>query len=42
MGTAITVAVGVVFFKEPLVIIKVISVGLIVAGVVGFKLSQAH
>lgn len=42
LGTALTVAVGVVFFKEPLGMVKVVSVGLIIAGVVGLKFSQTH
>ncbi len=42
VGTALTVAVGVAFFKEPMDLAKAVSVGLTIAGVVGLKFSQGH
>jgi small multidrug resistance pump len=42
LGTALTVAVGVVIFKEPMGLAKLVSVGLIIAGVVGLKLSHTE
>lgn len=40
LGTALTVAVGVIFFKEPMSLAKLISVAFIIVGVVGLKFSQ--
>jgi small multidrug resistance pump len=42
LGTALTVAVGVVFFKEPMGLAKVVSVLFIIVGVVGLKFSHAE
>lgn len=35
VGTALTAAIGILYFKEPVSTIKMISVGLIVIGVIG-------
>lgn len=35
LGTALIAAIGVVYFHEPLTALKMISIGLIIAGVVG-------
>jgi len=40
VGTALITAIGIVYFKEPLTLIKLISITLIIAGVVGLHLSQ--
>jgi small multidrug resistance pump len=40
LGTALIVIIGFLFFKEPVTIIKVVSIGLIVVGVVGLHLSE--
>jgi small multidrug resistance pump len=42
LGTALIVIIGFLFFKEPVTIIKVVSIGLIVVGVVGLHLTGAH
>jgi small multidrug resistance pump len=39
LGTALIVMVGILFFKEPVTIIKLVSIGLIVVGVVGLHIS---
>lgn len=39
MGTALIATIGVLWFKEPLTALKLISLGLIVLGVVGLNLS---
>ncbi len=39
LGTALIATVGILWFKEPLTAIKIISIGLIVIGVVGLNLS---
>jgi len=41
VGTALIAIVGVLYFKEPATMIKVISIALIIAGVVGLNLSGA-
>lgn len=40
-GTALVAAVGVLYFRETLSLIQVISLGLIILGVAGLKLSPA-
>jgi small multidrug resistance pump len=42
LGTALIVLVGVLWFKEPLTILKTASILLIIAGVVGLNLGGAH
>ncbi len=42
LGTALIAIIGVVYFKEPATILKIISVALIVAGVVGLNLQTSH
>ena len=39
MGTALIATIGVLWFKEPLTALKLISLGLIIIGVVGLNLS---
>ncbi len=39
LGTALIATVGILWFKEPLTAIKIISIGLIILGVVGLNLS---
>ena len=39
VGTALITAVGIVFFKEPSSMLKIVSIVLIIAGVVGLHLS---
>lgn len=39
MGTALIATIGVLWFKEPLTALKLISLGLIILGVVGLNLS---
>ena len=38
IGTALIAAIGMVYFKEPLTLIKLVSILLIIAGVVGLNL----
>ncbi|MER7279949.1 multidrug efflux SMR transporter [Dactylosporangium sp. NPDC000244] len=42
LGTAAIVAIGAVFLGEPLSLLKVIGVGLVIAGVVVLNLGGAH
>jgi small multidrug resistance pump len=42
LGTALIAAIGVLWFGEPLTALKVASLALIVAGVVGLNLGGAH
>jgi small multidrug resistance pump len=42
LGTALVALVGWQFFGEPMTEVKVVSMGLIIAGVVGLNLSGAH
>lgn len=37
MGTVLIVTVGILWFKEPVTVLKIISVGLIVIGIVGLN-----
>lgn len=39
LGTALIASVGILWFKEPLTALKIISIGLIIIGVVGLNLS---
>jgi small multidrug resistance pump len=39
MGTALIATIGVLWFKEPLTLLKLVSLGLIVIGVVGLNVS---
>jgi small multidrug resistance pump len=41
IGTALIAFVGIVYFKEPLSVLKVFSIFLIIAGVIGLNLSGA-
>lgn len=38
-GTALTAAIGILWFKEPASALKLVSLGLVVAGVVGLQLA---
>ena len=40
VGTALIAAIGVLYFKEPVTAIKIVSIGLIVIGVVGLALVE--
>jgi len=40
VGTALIASVGILWFKEPLTAVKIISLGLIILGVVGLNLSS--
>jgi small multidrug resistance pump len=42
LGTLLIAAIGVVYFKESLSLVKVISLALIILGVVGVNLSGGH
>jgi small multidrug resistance pump len=42
LGTAIIAIIGVYYFKEPASLLKVASIALIILGVVGLNLSNAH
>jgi len=42
VGTALIAAIGVLYFKEPVTAIKIVSIGLIVIGVVGLALVEQH
>lgn len=42
VGTALIVAIGILYFKEPATAIKIVSIGLIVLGVVGLTLAERH
>ena len=42
LGTALIATIGIIWFHEPATAIKFVSLGLIVAGVVGLNLSGAH
>src|SRR3954452_12214785 len=42
VGTALIAAIGVVAFGEPANVLKLLSLGLIIAGVVGLNLAGAH
>ena len=42
IGTALIAGIGIVWFREPATAVKFVSLGLIIAGVVGLNLSGAH
>lgn len=39
LGTALIASVGILWFREPLSAVKIISIGLVVVGVIGLRLS---
>ena len=41
LGTALIACIGFIYFKEPATLIKFVSIGLIIAGVVGLNLDHA-
>ncbi len=42
IGTIGTVVFGIILFKEPIDVIRLVCIGFIVAGIVGLKLVSAH
>ena len=42
IGTALTVAIGVLWFQEALTVLKLASVALVIVGIVGMNLGGAH
>jgi quaternary ammonium compound-resistance protein SugE len=42
IGTIGTVVLGIILFKEPVDIMRLVCIGLIIAGIVGLKLVSAH
>lgn len=42
IGTALTVTIGVLWFQEALTVLKLASVALVIAGIVGMNLGGAH
>lgn len=42
LGTSLIAIIGIVWFREPATILKLFSLGLIVAGVVGLNLGGSH
>lgn len=42
LGTALIATVGILWFKEPLTALKIISIGLIIIGVAGLHYSNSH
>ena len=42
LGTAVITTIGILWFKEPLNALKLISIALIVIGLVGLNLSGSH
>jgi small multidrug resistance pump len=41
-GVALIATIGMVYFKEPVTVLKLGSMGLIIAGIVGLQLGGAH
>jgi small multidrug resistance pump len=41
LGTALIALIGIAFFKEPFGVLKLVSIGLIITGVVGLNLAGA-
>jgi small multidrug resistance pump len=39
-GTALIASIGMLWFKEPVTVLKLVSIGLIIAGVAGLKLAH--
>ncbi|MEP9412177.1 MAG: multidrug efflux SMR transporter [Candidatus Brocadia sp.] len=39
LGTTLITAVGIIWFKEPLSVLKIISIGLIIIGMIGLRLN---
>jgi small multidrug resistance pump len=40
LGTALIAVIGMIWFKEPVSVIKIISLGLIIIGIIGLELSE--
>lgn len=41
-GAVLIALAGFVYFREPVTVLKVVSMGLVVAGIVGLQLSESH
>ncbi|UCH22885.1 MAG: multidrug efflux SMR transporter [Deltaproteobacteria bacterium] len=42
IGTALIATVGILYFREPATLLRLVSIGFIIAGVAGLHLSQAN
>jgi small multidrug resistance pump len=42
LGTALITVIGFMYFKEPISVLKVVSITLIIIGVVGLNLTETH
>lgn len=42
VGTALIASIGVAYFKEPMTLVKVLSLALIIFGVIGLNLTGTH
>lgn len=42
LGTALITAIGILWFRESVTLVKLISIGLIIIGVIGLNLGGAH
>ena len=42
VGTALIATIGILYFRDPAMALKLISIGFIIAGVVGLNLSGAN
>ncbi len=42
LGTALIATIGIMYFKEPLNALKIISLGLVIIGIIGLNLSGAR
>lgn len=40
LGTALIAVIGMIWFKEPVSLVKIISIGLIIIGIIGLELSD--
>ncbi len=42
VGTAAIVAAGIIYFQEPATVLRLVFIGIIIAGVIGLNLSGSH
>lgn len=42
LGTVLITAIGILYFREPATVVRFISIGMIILGVVGLNLGGAH
>jgi small multidrug resistance pump len=42
IGTALITTIGIIYFREPATLVRLVSIGLIIAGVAGLNLSRAY